>query len=554
MAFWDFLSRLFGGEKRPAESPPAGRGAVPTAQPVLVDTSSVESLIASTVTSSSPTASAAPKSVATTGSPPPPPPSAQPSDFLPIARDDLLKQGEEVRRTSGWMWFGRRDLIPPVSDPRTLLIDRGMLTQGLLTAEELAEAHRVGDEWIQYADRLQHIHVKAGQSADAAVEADRAARAEVKARKKAEAAERRRLRAEAIARRKATDIIFVGRGVSALLNDRTSDADKLAAAGLPVLHTPADLAAELGLTIPKLRWLCYHTEVATRIHYVQFEVPKRSGGSRTLSAPHSTLASVQDWVLATILAKLPTEDAAHGFIPGRSTLTNAAPHAGQAVVVNLDLEGFFPSIGFARVRHVFRRLGYSGAVATLLALICTECPRRRVVYAGTPYFVATGPRGLPQGACTSPALSNQVARRLDRRLSGLAAKLGLTYTRYADDLTFSSGPGFGDRVGYLIARVRHITADEGFVINPKKTRVLRPESRQTVTGLVVNSAPAVPRDVVRRVRAILHRAKTEGLAAQNRQNHPNFRGWVEGMVAYIAMARPDIGARLRADLDRLGRD
>jgi RNA-directed DNA polymerase len=526
MAFWDFLSKLFGGEKKPQQSDPLAPRADTTAPP----------------SGTSPNEATRPLTERADHSP-------QPSDFLPIARDDLLKQGTEIRRTTGWMWFGRRDIIPPASDPRTLLIDRGMLTQGFLTADELAEAHRVGDEWSKYADRLHHIQVKAGQSADAAVEADRAARAEVKARKKAEAAERKRQRAEAIAHRKATDIIFVGNGVSALMNDRVSDEEKLTTAGLPLLHTPADLAAALGLTVSRLRWLCYHNEAATRIHYVQFDVPKRSGGTRTLSAPHATLASAQDWVLGTILAKLPTEEPAHGFVPGRSTLTNAAPHAGQDVVVNLDLEGFFPSIGFARVRHLFRRHGYSGAVATLLALLCTECPRKRVVYAGTPYFVATGPRGLPQGACTSPALSNQIARTLDRRLAGLAARLGLTYTRYADDLTFSAGPGFREKVGYLIARVRHIAQSEGFAVNPKKTRVKRPESRQTVTGLVVNAAPAVPRDVVKRVRAILHRAKTEGLAAQNRDGHPNFRGWVEGMIAYIGMAKPDVGRKLRAEFD-----
>ena len=161
------------------------------------------------------------------------------------------------------------------------------------------------------------------------------------------------------------------------------------------------------------------------------------------------------------------------------------------------------------------------------------------------------PAGLPQGACTSPALSNQIARKLDRRLAGLARKLELTYTRYADDLTFSAPPGFRDRIGYLIARVRHIVADEKFTVNAKKTRVLRPESRQMVTGLVVNSAPAVPRQIVRRLRAILHRAKSEGLAAQNRLGHPNFRGWVEGMIAYIAMSRPDVGDKLRSALTQL---
>src|SRR5439155_24828014 len=98
---------------------------------------------------------------------------------------------------------------------------------------------------------------------------------------------------------------------------------------------------------------------------------------------------------------------------------------GKDLVVNLDLEDFFPSIGFLRVRKVFVRAGYSPAVGTVLALLCTECPRRPVEYAGQRYWVATGPRGLPQGACTSPALSNQVALRLDRRLGGLAERLGL---------------------------------------------------------------------------------------------------------------------------------
>src|SRR6185437_8790257 len=99
---------------------------------------------------------------------------------------------------------------------------------------------------------------------------------------------------------------------------------------------------------------------------------------------------------------LPIDDAAHGFVPGRSILSNARPHSGQAVVVNMDLEGFFPSIRFPRVRRVFERLGYSPAVATILALLCTECRRKTVTYDGTVYHVATGPRGLPQGACTSP--------------------------------------------------------------------------------------------------------------------------------------------------------
>jgi retron-type reverse transcriptase len=158
---------------------------------------------------------------------------------------------------------------------------------------------------------------------------------------------------------------------------------------------------------------------------------------------------------------------------------------------------------------------------------------------------------LPQGACTSPGLSNQVARRLDRRLTGLAAKLGLTYTRYADDLTFSGDDALEKRVGYLMARVRHIAQDEGFTVNESKTRVLRRSTAQMVTGLVVNDRPGVRRDEVRRIRAILHRARTAGLDSQNRENLPDFRAWLRGKIAFVRMARPEAGDRLLAELDRL---
>jgi retron-type reverse transcriptase len=203
------------------------------------------------------------------------------------------------------------------------------------------------------------------------------------------------------------------------------------------------------------------------------------------------------------------------------------------------------------VRSVFRRLGYSPAVATILALLCTECPRRMVTYDGKNYYVATGPRGLPQGACTSPALSNQVARRLDKRLQGLANKLGLNYTRYADDLSFSGDDGLKDKVGYLMARVRHLAEAEGFRVNEKKSRVLRRNTAQRVTGVVVNDRPGVAKKEVRRIRAILHRARYEGLDRQNRDGRKNFRAWLRGKIAYIGMVRPEVGNKLRAALQAL---
>ncbi len=395
------------------------------------------------------------------------------------------------------------------------------------------------------------IRRQANLVGEAAVQAAREERARIKAEKKALAAERKRLHAEAVEFRRATDIVYLGRGVSRFLNDRQSDLARLEAAGLPPLSTPGELAEALGLSVSRLRWLAFHAEAATCVHYVTFEVPKKSGGTRKLSAPHRSLASAQRWILDRIVGPLPSEPEAHGFLPARSILTNAEPHAGRAVVVNMDLENFFPSVGYRRVRSVFRRAGYSPAVATILALLCTECPRRPVVYDGTTYHVATAPRGLPQGASTSPALSNQVARRLDRRLAGLAAKMDATYTRYADDLTFSGDETLDAKVGYLMARVRHIAQDEGFKINEAKSRVLRRNAAQVVTGLVVNDRPGVSRAEVRRLRAILHRAKTEGLDAQNRQDHPNFRAWLRGKIAYVSMTRPDVGGRLLAEFEEL---
>jgi retron-type reverse transcriptase len=149
-------------------------------------------------------------------------------------------------------------------------------------------------------------------------------------------------------------------------------------------------------------------------------------------------------------------------------------------------------------------------------------------------------------------LSNLAARRLDSRLNGIARKLGWQYTRYADDLSFSSSAeGSHERIGYLLARIRHIAQDEGFAVNETKTRVARQSTRQLVTGVVVNQRPGVERKTVRRIRAILHRAKREGLAAQNREKIPHFEAWLSGMIAYIHMVNPKQAAPLRAALDAL---
>lgn len=405
------------------------------------------------------------------------------SQFTPLSGSQIKSQlagkgssSWEIFRGQGLAFWGNRSIIPPASDPRTQFIDRGMVGQGLVTAEELVEMHAIGDEMLRLRPELDN----AATIGEQAVQRSKEEKEAIKKQKKAEAEERKKKHAQAVARRKATDIIFLGRGVSKGLADRRANIEKLQAAGLPVLATPQDVAAAMGLTIPQLRWLAFHSPATTRPHYVRFTIPKRSGGTRDLAAPHQKLAAAQEWILTQVLEKVPVHDAAHGFVAGRSTRTNAMPHLEKYAVINCDLKDFFPSISVDRVIGLFREMGYSPAAATILALICTEAPRRVVDYAGNVFHVATGNRCLPQGACTSPAISNLISRRLDSRLSGISRKLGFVYTRYADDLSFSApvptisrdDPAHPDKkIGYLLARIRHIASDEGFAVNEKKTRI-----------------------------------------------------------------------------------
>ncbi|MFO7566538.1 MAG: reverse transcriptase family protein [Enhygromyxa sp.] len=318
---------------------------------------------------------------------------------------------------------------------------------------------------------------------------------------------------------------------------------------LPELKDVHALAAKLELAIPRLRWLVYHREVDTGTHYHRWTVPKRNGkGERLISAPKPDLKRAQAWIARNISEHLPVHGAAHGFLAGRSTLSNAAPHAGARVVVKFDIRDFYPTVSYRRVKGLFRKAGYGEQVATVIALLCTECPREEIEINGRKHYVATGSRSLPQGAPTSPSITNALCVRLDARLTGLARKLGFRYTRYADDLTFSFHGSGKIPIARLRRAVTDIVAAEGFVIHPDKTRVMRSGGRQRVTGLIVNSAPEgtpvarVPRKLVRELRA----------AIRNRELGKPGKGesieQLRGMAAYVQMCDPDKG---RAFMQRL---
>ena len=367
---------------------------------------------------------------------------------------------------------------------------------------------------------------------------------------KAEAAKRSELMRVSWEAHFAHHVVHVGEGI--YWNDE-DDWDKydhpraeerIAQNELPRLDSPAALAEALGITIPELRWLTYHREAATSIHYDRFTIPKNNGsGERAIWAPKPKLKAAQRWILREIAERLPVHGAAHGFVAGRSIYTNAARHTDSKIVVKMDLKDFFPSVTFPRVKGVFRKAGYREQVATLLALICTEPPREVVTHGGQTYFVAMGPRCLPQGAPTSPAITNALALRLDRRLDGLAKHLGWRYTSYADDLTFSlpSGHEGEERLGSLLGGVKAIVSAEGFTLHPDKTRVMRSGRRQQVTGMIVNGpgTPRVPREIRRRARAVAHNVQ----AGKPIKAGESLQTWL-GYAAYIYMTDRELGAEL----------
>ncbi len=284
---------------------------------------------------------------------------------------------------------------------------------------------------------------------------------------------------------------------------------------------------------------------------VQYRLLETPTKFRLLEIPKPRLKRSQRWILDEILARLPVHDAAHGFVPGRSIVTNAALHAGQKVVVRFDLKDFFPSVPASRVRGVFAKLGYPQSVSRLLMGLCTTITSEDFDATGLKFGDHCDRPHLPQGAPTSPALANLCAYRMDCRLTGLAKRFGATYTRYADDLTFSGGHELRRTQLRLRKWVIRVVTEEGFTLNAAKTRVKSQSDRQTVTGLVVNVKPNVRRRDFDLLKAILTNCVRHGPASQNRDKLPHFRAHLQGRVAFVASIHAVHGSKLRAIFDRI---
>lgn len=319
--------------------------------------------------------------------------------------------------------------------------------------------------------------------------------------------------------------------------------DKL---NLPPLSSSNDLADWLGISPDTLvrfadkRGLSNNTDNAFAPHYRYHTHEKRCGALRLIEEPKPVLKTLQRRILSDLLNLIPPSPAAYGFTRGRDCISAAALHGGEAMLICFDLRAFFASITHSRIFGLFRTLGYPYSVARDLTGLCTVATPAHILsqHICDDALLLTH-RHLPQGAPTSPALANLSTFNLDRRLTGLARRIDANYSRYADDMSFSGDPYITHT---LLKAVPAIIMDEGFTLNPRKTRVQSSYGRQTTTGLMVNEKINIPRHSYDRLKAIIHHLNNPDDA---RRHDQHFLASLSGQIAWVERVNPARGHKLR---------
>ncbi|AIQ65348.1 hypothetical protein PSTEL_21715 [Paenibacillus stellifer] len=308
---------------------------------------------------------------------------------------------------------------------------------------------------------------------------------------------------------------------------------RLIANRLPVIFDKIHLSMLFGMEVKELTVLVKSIEN----QYTIRNIPKKNGDTRELYIPSLKLKEIQRWILDEILYNIKVSPYCTGFMKEKSILENARIHENKACVMNLDIRNFFPSIRFESIYRVFYYYGYTSEVSYYLARLCTVH------------------NFLPQGAPTSPYLSNIVCLRLDKRLSSLASKYDANYSRYADDITLS---GTGSSIVPRLPLIKIILDSEGFKINYKKVRVQKQQERQIVTGLVVNNKARVPREVERELRQQIYYCKKFGVNEHLKRKKKNklsgFKEHLYGLAMFIKMIDNRKGERYVSDLNEISWD
>lgn len=310
---------------------------------------------------------------------------------------------------------------------------------------------------------------------------------------------------------------FEKRGViPELIENYLDQIARLNKSGAPIIFEVEHLSLLIGIKYDTLLKMIH----GGSSFYRKFTIKKKSGGDRVIEAPYPSLMQCQNWIYENILLKCEVHPSAHGYVRGKSIFTNASPHLNRSSLLKMDFENFFPSIKIGWVVSFFSRLGYSKKVSFALASLCCNDGH------------------LVQGAPTSPYLTNILLRRLDKKLSELAAKSDIAYTRYADDITFSAQliPS------YFPGLVASICARYALKINSNKTQLLVNKNKRVVTGLSVSGESLrITRELRRKIKQDLFYIEKYGLLSHissQKIKDPFYLDSILGKVNFWLQAEP----------------
>lgn len=315
---------------------------------------------------------------------------------------------------------------------------------------------------------------------------------------------------------------------------------------LPVIFSFPHLCLLAEVSIENTKHIC---ESSRHDFYKRFKLMKKSGGFRVIQTPQNELKYLQNWILKNILEKIPSHSSCKGFDKNTSIKQNAEIHLHSECILKIDLLRFFDSINEKRVYGVFKSLGYQKNLCVYLAKICTieqsesyykhfkknELKLRN-------YMLSKNEGILPQGAPTSPKLSNLILRRLDKRLTNLCSKHNIKYSRYADDLTFS---GKKDLLINLKKVIYKIIFDENLFVNFGKTKLITRGNSFLVTGLSVqNSKVQIINKKKKEIEHHLHHCLKNGVIThliKSKISNRNFKDWLYGNICFIYSVEEEIG-------------
>ncbi|WP_346238682.1 reverse transcriptase family protein [Niabella insulamsoli] len=330
--------------------------------------------------------------------------------------------------------------------------------------------------------------------------------------------------------------------------DITDYINNLQSQKLPVIFSLPHLCILAGVSIPRMLDGNHNNY---KKNYKRFKLRKKRGGFRYIHVPDGELKFLQRWILQNILEKIDSHVACKGFDKEASILKNAEVHLNKEAILKIDLQRFYDSINEKRVFGIFKSVGYHSNLAVSLAKICTFLPSFSLLNSFTKTEkelkdkIQQSREGiLPQGAPTSPKLANLISRRLDKRIAKLAERRGLSYSRYADDLTLS---GNYEELRAVKKGVFRIITGENFYVNNNKTKLLRRGNRFLVTGLSVhNNAVSVPKAKKRVIEHHLFHCNDNGVEQHLKTasiKNRNFKDWLLGNIAFVFSIEKELGEK-----------